>query len=250
MRWILHRVILQSYCRLIGLIAYGPWGFRIHQWLILFFCRWQKIDSSRAREFYTLGDFFLRETKLNISQHQLISPAESFLLEAQPITQHKTVSVKGFTYHWKNFSEVSPLKGCFWNFYLAPHNYHWVHAPCDGNNLRSYYHRGALWPVNDWARRFAPEFYSENERMTFVYENDVYGRVVVICIGALGVSSFKAPYGHPQAGRWLENATEVKKGEPLLGFKLGSSVLLILENPPPPESFRIQSGVVNVGDAL
>lgn len=247
-RWLFISVFAPAYSRLLHLIAYGPWG-SLHRVLIFIFKKIYGITWSNAERFATLGDFFLRSVRYQIGSSPLVSPAEANVLEGPAVIQlEKPISVKGLTYTWKNFREIDVEKfksGTFWNLYLAPYHYHWVHAAAAGKNLRAYRHHGRLWPVNGLGRFLCPTLYSENERLTFTWESEDFGQIAMICIGAMGVSDLHSQLGEVPYGAWKTLAPKVEKGQKLLGFKLGSTVVLLTEQT---RASFLTKTMVRVGD--
>lgn len=243
--------LFSSYSRFIRLIAYGPWG-PIHSISIFIFRILYKIPKTRQK-FRSLGEFFLRSTEINTNSAPLICPTECRVIEGPSLFKNESVTVKGLRYAWACMPELADFKfesAYFWNFYLAPHNYHWVHAPAAGKNARAYWHRGLKWPVNDWGRRKSAAVYAENERLTFQYETEEFGKVWVICVGALGVSSFRSSFHPHQPAEWTKASFTFSKGQQLLGFEMGSSVLLVVEKNLTADPFRKLPDVLNVGDGL
>lgn len=236
------------YSRLIRIVAYGPWG-PFHQVLIWVF---RTIYGIRpAKGYAKLGTFFLRDLSYELSPVPLVSPVQARVLEGpSPLNLKESLSVKGLTYAWADFKELdfSSLRGAtYWNLYLSPPDYHWVHAPSEGVNLEAYRMSGSHFPVNAWGRKICPRLYVENERLVFRYQSAEWGWVILICVGAMGVSALRSVVGDVAYDRWTSLKPHVQKGERLLGFELGSTVLLITERGP---SSQKSLGVVRVGDAF
>ncbi len=251
----LFRLIFTSFlaplhCRILKLIAYGPWG-KFHQLLIWVFKTLYSIEWKHTSQFKTLGEFFLRSVPFHISSSPLLSPAEARLIEGpSKIDLNEKISIKGLQYSWGQFKEFDASQysqGVYWNFYLAPHNYHWVHSAATGTNLQAYRWHGKKWPVNALGRKLAPNLYVENERLTFKFQTPEFGEVIMICVGAMGVSELYCDRGDVSYGQWVNLQKRVIKGERLLAFKLGSTVIMLVERAPP--SLK-QDSVVRVGDEL
>jgi len=244
------QIISPLYCQCVRWIAYGPWG-PLHSLMIRAFKRAYGIRFPSSEPFENLGEFFLRKIPIHLSDADLVSPVEGYALEgpakAQPPLQ---VTIKGIRYTWAQLAEIdwrALPTATYWNLYLAPQNYHWVHAPCSGNHLEGLYHSGSLFPVNHWGRKLAPGLYTENERITFRWRSSQFGWIYMICVGAMGVSGLRSSRGRVSEGVWTNLGPQVLKGEEILGFELGSTVILLVENAP--TSLKPLS-VLSVGDAL
>lgn len=230
-RFLVGRLLGRFWSFLLGLIAYGPWGYRIHQVLIRFY-RWvYKIDWPQIKDFRKLGDFFLREKEWPVADSPLVSPVEAAVLEG-PLPVSARVSVKGISYRWNELPEWDPVfeKGTYWNLYLSPPDYHWIHFPCDAQNVRAIRIPGLDFPVNTWGRRLAPDLYFQNERLSFRFTHPQLGEVLMMLVGAMGVSKIISSLG-PVGTAWtpLPSAKQMQKTG---GFAMGSSVLLLVEKIP------------------
>ncbi len=74
--------------------------------------------------------------------------------------------------------------GSFSTIYLAPHDYHRVHMPCDGK-LRSWaYVPGRLFSVNPSTARSVPGLFARNERMVAVFDTQ-FGPMALVMVGAI-----------------------------------------------------------------
>lgn len=237
--------------RAVWLIANGPWGKKVHQCFIGIFKSLYGIDWPETSSFKTLGEFFLRSVRFQIASENLVSPIEGKCVDGPAlIFRSDGTEVKKLHYEWKNFKELDLSRfqnGMFWNFYLAPKNYHWVHAACEGRNLEARRHRGNFLPVNALGRWLSPLLFSENERLTFKWESETYGQVLMICVGAMAVSGLYSEKGEVSYDHWTKLSDSVQKAERLLAFKLGSSVLLLVERAP---SGVDKKTMLRVGDAL
>jgi phosphatidylserine decarboxylase len=231
-------------------IAYGPWGF-LHRVFIFIFRTLYKIDYGSSPRFKNLGEFFLRPVPITLKASSLVSPVEGFCFEGpSPIDFSQTISAKRIDYSWSSFHEISPQKfhrGMYWNLYLAPQNYHWVHSPTSGGRLEGFRTRGARLPVNAFGRWLEPRLYAVNERICFRFQSAEFGEILLLCIGAMGVSSLYSEKGGLRLNEWTPLQDRVEKGERLLGFRLGSTVLMVTERPPPSPVYKT---VVRVGDEL
>lgn len=238
----LHSLFMKS-------LAYGPWG-PLHPLIIRIFAGIYGIPVPKDRTFKNLGDFFLRDLPFKDVGSTLASPAESILIDGPTRCGASPLAVKGLCYEWSEFPELDKdfvAKATYWNLYLAPYHYHWVHAPSEGSDLEAIHLTGKKYPVNALGRFLCPQLYLENERMSFRWTHPQLGRVVMMCVGAMGVSSLYSALGAVQTNRWTPLRPHLERLQKLLAFRLGSTVILLVENAPssvPPQR------LLKVGDAL
>lgn len=231
LRFFVRFLFAPLYNRLVRLFAYGAWGPRAHHFFILIFCRLFQLPAPPKGKYRRLGDFFLRDVPIEVSPQSLVSPAESVpLLAGHPASLSEPLRIKAIDYQWSDFVELQGEKVSsffVWNLYLAPQFYHWVHFPCDLEQLETQFVRGASFPVNRLGLKLCPKLYSTNERLCLRGVSPIHGRVYMIGIAALAVSCFEAP----PLGFYSK---KVSKADKAFGFKLGSSVLLLVEKLPKP----------------
>jgi phosphatidylserine decarboxylase len=97
-------------------------------------------------------------------------------------------------------------------FRLAPQDYHRFHMPVDGIMGEPKLIKGEYYTVNPMAIRSALDVYGENVRVLVPVDSPIFGRVMVICVGAMMVGSTVIT---AQAG------SEVKRTDELGYFKFG-----------------------------
>ena len=134
-------------------------------------------------------------------------------------------------------------KGYFVTLYLAPGDYHHIHAPVSGEIVRSIHVAGLLWPVNDWSTSHIDNLFSVNERITSVIRSEV-GVVSVVMVGATNVGAIRLTYDDALRGnacsRFSRSQLQVKtrdydpsipvsSGERIGTFHMGSTVILLFE---------------------
>ncbi|ELQ37230.1 phosphatidylserine decarboxylase [Pyricularia oryzae] len=104
-------------------------------------------------------------------------------------------------------------------FRLAPQDYHRFHIPVDGVMGKPKTIAGEYYTVNPMAIRSALDVYGENVRVVVPIDSPEFGRVMVVCIGAMMVGSTVIT-GH--------EGDEVKRADELGYFKFGGSTLVVL----------------------
>lgn len=104
-------------------------------------------------------------------------------------------------------------------FRLAPQDYHRFHIPVDGIMRQPKTIAGEYYTVNPMAIRSALDVYGENVRVVVPIDSPEFGRVMVICVGAMMVGSTVITRSEGE---------EVKRAEELGYFKFGGSTLVLL----------------------
>lgn len=107
-------------------------------------------------------------------------------------------------------------------FRLAPQDYHRFHIPVDGVLGRPKPIAGEYYTVNPMAIRSALDVYGENVRVVVPIDSEQFGRVMVVCVGAMMVGSTVITRSEGE---------RVKRAEELGYFKFGGSTLVVLFEP-------------------
>ncbi|MCB0323789.1 MAG: phosphatidylserine decarboxylase [Bdellovibrionales bacterium] len=234
-------------------------------------CYGINFDESKQplTEFKSLSELFLRDLKpwVRPIDDGVVSPVDGRLTQCGPIEDGCLVQVKG-----KRYSVASLLKdessaarfrnGYYITIYLAPGDYHHIHAPVDGRVVRTRHIEGALWPVNEWSLERIDELFAVNERVVSFIESSV-GMVALVMVGATNVGSIRLSYSDLRANQppYFRRRTGVNdreenppiplgRGERIASFHLGSSIVLLFE----PQVFRpgvgCRLGRVRYGERL
>lgn len=211
--------------------------------------------SEIAREinqYENFVDFFtrdLREGSRPIAEGQnFTSPVDGRILQRGDIDDSgRLLQAKSINYKLEELL-LEPelvnqfLNGSYATFYLAPGDYHHIHAPLTGTIKKRVYIPGALFPVSLGAVRNIPSLYCTNERVLTLMETE-RGALMVIMVGATNVGSIGLQYepdfreeqvfaskkGQVQKREFKESPVSVLKGERLGTFYLGSTVIVITE---------------------
>ncbi|WP_404400362.1 archaetidylserine decarboxylase [Idiomarina seosinensis] len=238
--------------RLVGRFAAARAGI-FTQLFIKWFIRQYKIDMSEAVHeqpgaYKTFNDFFTRHLKpelrpLKTQSGQLAHPVDGVVSQVGSIKDGRIFQAKGHDYsltellggdsdNAKEFTD-----GEFATIYLAPRDYHRIHMPCDGVLKKMIYVPGNLFSVNPLTARNVPNLFARNERVVALFDTDVgpmamvlVGATIVASIGTVWSGTVTPPTGaqvqswsYPASGL---NAVQLKKGEEMGHFKLGSTVIL------------------------
>src|SRR5690606_7849328 len=141
------------------------------------------------------------------------------------IRDGELVQAKGLRYRLtallgESEEAVEPyLDGAFLTIYLAPHNYHRVHAPLAGELLRTRYLPGRRFGVNAATAGAIRGLFAGNERVVCSFRTAA-GPMAVVLVGALNVSSLSTTavgdIASGEARTWThEPPIAVRRGEEL-----------------------------------
>jgi phosphatidylserine decarboxylase len=209
-----------------------------------------RLDEVRGRvpdDFATFNDFFIRELEegsrpVDPDPLAIVSPADGTLSQAGAVHGNRILQAKGIDYTLEDLlaADIDLARefdgGAFATIYLAPYNYHRVHAPVDGELVRAHYVPGDLFSVNSSTAAHVPRLFSRNERLNLHFRT-AFGPLVVVLVGALNVGSISTPWSgeiRPRKTGVVETidlsaaSRDVSKGDLLGWFNMGSTVILLL----------------------
>ena len=208
------------------------------------------LDEVRDRvpeDFRTFNDFFIRELRdgarpVDAGKTAIVAPADGTLSQAGTLRGNRIVQAKGIDYTLEDLlaAGLDAAKafegGSFATIYLAPYNYHRVHAPVGGELVAAHYVPGDLFSVNAATAMHVPGLFSRNERLN-LHIRTAFGPMVVVLVGALNVGSISTPWSgeiRPRRRGVVETIDlsaaprDVQKGGLLGWFNMGSTVILLL----------------------
>ena len=237
--------------RLLGWVARSEQRF-IAQPLIKAFMRAYGISLTEAQrkqpaDYRSFNDFFTRALEADArpvtsDNRLLLSPADGYVSQLGPIEAGTLLQAKGISYSLADLlgSDTDaaaqpaarvPQDGQFITIYLAPSNYHRVHAPTDGQLTSTVAIPGKLFSVNETTANSIPGLFSRNERLVCHYDSD-HGRISLVFVGALIVASIETVWEEtpsPYRQRSTRQVTHAfQQGDELGRFLLGSTVILCL----------------------
>lgn len=201
--------------------------------------------------FASFNDFFTRELaagarNVDQSANTIVSPVDGAVSAAGTIEQEMLIQAKGMRYSLEDLlaTDLPEARafhdGRFATIYLAPFNYHRIHAPLAGTLRAVRYVPGDLFSVNAVTAKFVPRLFSRNERLVCHFVTDA-GPFVLIFVGAMNVGSISTPWTGEIRPRKsgvvvdynLSNSalsTSVAKGDLLGWFNMGSTVIMLMPN--------------------
>jgi phosphatidylserine decarboxylase len=225
----------------------GTKNFLITKFASVFDVDIEEVKRNVPDDFATFNDFFIRELAddarpIDDDDDAIVSPVDGTVSCAGTIHGDSIFQAKGIDYSLGDLLATDTDKadhfidGHFATIYLAPYNYHRVHAPIAGELVAARYVPGDLFSVNEATVSSLDGLFRRNERLVMHFRT-ASGPAVLIFVGALNVGSISTPWtgeirprktgvvdvldlsGHP---------THVQKGDLLGWFNMGSTVILLL----------------------
>jgi len=197
--------------------------------------------------FASFNDFFIRELvsearPIDSGLDSIVSPVDGTVSIADAIRDDSIIQAKGIDYSLGDLLATdleqagAYVDGTFATIYLAPYNYHRIHAPLDGELVAARYIPGDLFSVNEATVARVNGLFRRNERLVMHFKTD-RGPAALIFVGALNVGSISTPWsgelrpqkhGVPDVLDLSTCSTTVKKGGLLGWFNMGSTVILLM----------------------
>ncbi|MEM9302690.1 MAG: archaetidylserine decarboxylase [Pseudomonadota bacterium] len=226
---------------------FGPWKNA----LIRILSRIYAIDLDEPARpaphgYESFADFFTRELRpgarpLPEAAVTIACPADGKISAMGPVDGDRVFQAKGHDYGLAELlaSEDEAARfedGAFATIYLAPSNYHRVHAPVAGRLVETAYVPGKLFSVSPGTVDHLPGLFARNERLVCLFDSEDFGRVAVILVGAMLVSGIETVWGGAEAHRdTLERIDrtggdiQLERGDELGRFNMGSTVILLFQ---------------------
>jgi phosphatidylserine decarboxylase len=218
-------------------------------WLIRTFVARYGVNMAEAQEsdiaaYETFNAFFTRALKPGarpLARADLICPVDGRISQFGAIDTHHIVQAKDHGYTTTallggNEATAEPfVHGSFATLYLSPRDYHRIHMPCDGRLTRMIHVPGDLFSVNPTTAEGVPELFARNERAVCLFEGQK-GPWALVLVGATIVGSIATVWhgvvnpsrpGKVREWRYDDQRVELKQGEEMGRFLLGSTVVLV-----------------------
>ena len=240
--------------------------FLIRSFVKIYEVNLDEVQKSVPDGFINFNDFFIRELAdgsrpIDSSDLSIVSPADGIISAAGSIEGKAVLQAKGHDFSLEELlaTDLDEAQryydGSFATIYLAPFNYHRVHAPLAGELIAAHFVPGSLFSVNQTTVSFLRGLFTRNERLICHFRTAA-GPMVLIFVGALNVGSITTPWTgeiRPRKGHVVENidlqsssqAKTVNKGDLLGWFNMGSTIIMLL----PPGVCDWRSGLKS-GEAL
>ena len=264
-----------TFSRAVGAACRVPAPRPVLRAVIRAFARRYGVDASEAErpieEYPTFTDFFTRRLKAGArpiapGDSLPVSPVDGTVGELGEIVEGRAYQAKGKSYSLSEMIGGSTadedaarfLGGSFCTIYLAPYNYHRIHAPLGGDITGYSNMPGQLWPVNPAGVRNVEKLFCVNERLT-TFLKTPRGDCAVVAVGATNVGRIRAVYDDVVTNlrrtrkperKIYPQPVRVEKGGERAIFEMGSTVVLLFA-PGVNLSPRLQPGLkIRLGEAL
>lgn len=223
-------------------------NFLIRQFVNIYKVNVEEVLLPVPDGFESLNAFFVREladdARLIAGDSDIIvSPADGTVSAAGVIDRDSIFQAKGLSYSLIDLLATDTaeaeayVNGAFATIYLAPYNYHRVHAPEDGELVAARYVPGDLFSVSDATVARLPGLFARNERFICHIQTST-GPMVLILVGAMNVGSISTTWTgeiRPRKSgvveqiniREIDNALKFNKGDGIGWFNMGSTVILL-----------------------
>ncbi|OAD07799.1 hypothetical protein MUCCIDRAFT_168620, partial [Mucor lusitanicus CBS 277.49] len=199
------------------------------------FIKFHQLDMSEVLEplenFNTFNEFFYRKLKPGSrpcespdNKRVAVSPADCRMMAFPTIDSATNIWIKGVEFSIaKLLDDAEEAKayegGALAIFRLAPQDYHRYHSPVDGVIRKIHNVQGQYYTVNPMAIRTTLDVYGDNKRDIVHMETEAFGKVAIVCIGAMMVGSIVLTAG---VGDHLARTDELGY------FAFGGSTLVVL----------------------
>jgi phosphatidylserine decarboxylase len=219
-------------------------------------------EAERPLESYgSLNEFFVRRLKAGARSWPAAArtagcPVDGVAGRSGVVRDGRLLQAKGRWYTAASLLDDAPEArryegGAFLTLYLSPRHYHRIHSPAGGTIAKARHIPGALLPVNAPAVAHVAELFARNERLV-CYQDGPLGRIALVAVGAYNVGRISAAFDDDWGGtadaapgrrrRWATNRrgaevetrrydppVAVARGEEVMAFHLGSTVVLLFE---------------------
>ena len=191
----------------------------------------------------TFGEFFGRRLRagarpIDPDPAGVVAPCDGAVASIGTVARGTLVQAKGHAYSLAELVADEPLAraldgGSYATIYLAPRDYHRVHAPARGRVTGCEFVPGARWPVNPRVAGKRANLFARNERVVIRVDGGPLGPYVVVMVGATAVGNIHVA----AADTWSRDAKQrrlaldvpIDRGDELGTFGLGSTVVVVFE---------------------
>ncbi len=243
--------------RVFGYLADIRLPRRLRRFVLSVFARAVGIEIADAEkdlsEYPSVGAFFVRRLKPGLrpmpeDERAIVSPVDGQLGAFGVLDGVRMIQAKGIRYSVEDLVDDAHEAGRFMNgvfitIYLSPRDYHRIHAPYSGTIAWARHIPGSLLPVNRPAVAIVPDLFARNERVLCLIDGE-FGKVAVVAVGALNVGRISSAFdpdwnkehgavsnrkGAKTETRRYDPPLEITRGDEVMAFHLGSTIVLLFE---------------------
>lgn len=213
-----------------------------------------EFQGDSAADFASFNAFFTRPLlpgmrPLPRRDDVAVSPADGVVSQAGTTEGGELLQAKGRRYTIADLVGDDDFArtlagGSFATIYLAPHNYHRVHAPCAASLVSTLEIPGRLFSVNAVTEAHVAGLFARNERLVLRLKA-AFGEYALVLVGAMIVASVDVTWQQGPASPYRELKarfpTDVafERGGVVAAFQLGSTVVVLF----PPEAATLTPGI-------
>ncbi len=198
---------------------------------------------TNPKDYDSLLDFFTRELTaearpITVEDKAIACPVDGCVAHVGNIENEQIFQIKGHSYSLTQLLGEDYAQdytnGQATTIYLAPFDYHRIHAPFEGKLKRAKYIPGELNSVSITLLDKIAGLFAKNERVVLEFETDSGKPYIMVLVGAVNVGSiatvfhgevcpnfFSEPLDLPAKGE------HVAKGDEIGRFNLGSTIIFI-----------------------
>lgn len=207
-------------------------------------------EQDDLSSYATFNEFFTRALKaearpIATGESAIASPADGRISAIGDIHDARIFQAKGHEYSLLSLlggdsSATERLgNGRFTTIYLSPRDYHRLHMPLGGQLIKQTHVPGRLFSVGPHTVKALPDLFTRNERVIAQFETQ-YGLMALVLVGAMNVAAIETVWHGlvtpPQRAnmadwQYADQSVFLEKGSEMGRFNMGSTIIVLLENP-------------------
>lgn len=218
----------------------------IKVWLYLYPLQMQEAVIEEPFAYPSLEALFTRKLKPNARaiatpSNIICSPADGIITQSTNFANNHKFSAKNqlFAIDELLMTEHHEFQEGFTNtVYLAPYNYHRVHAPLDLTVTKMIHIPGNLYSVAPKLCQRVPKLLGRNERVVILGDTE-FGKIAIIFVAAMNVGDVVIDWhgivandnaSASKTWNYDEQQVALQKGQEIGYFTFGSTVITLLNN--------------------